>query len=132
MDSLTTAEKYDDALKASIEAVEYCIKAQQQTQKATEKRRLRQKCEELMVKAENIKKLKKSNDRVGPSNPQPPHEGPQKKAEISRTPPISLAKLTVKEETLLLKSSRVNNNIFPPWKGPPSAVEFSPGAAPFS
>lgn len=86
-----------------------------------------------MAKAENIKKLQNANsDGASLNNPQPSHEGFQRRVEISKTPPTSLAKLTVKEETLLLKSSRVDNNVFPPWKDPLPIEDFSLGTAPFS
>lgn len=75
-----------------------------------------------MAKAESIKKLQNTNNEGAGLN----------RVEIHKTPPTSLAKLTVKEETLLLKSSRVDNHVFPPWKDPLLIEDFFLETAPFS
>lgn len=120
--SLISTERYDDALKAAIEAVENCIKAREQAPTFADRQRLRTKIEELMAKAESIKKLQNTNNEGAGLN----------RVEAHKTPPTSLAKLTVKEETLLLKSSRVDNHVFPPWKDPLLIEDFFLETAPFS
>ncbi|KAH8149642.1 uncharacterized protein LAJ45_06273 [Morchella importuna] len=132
------AEKYDDALKASIEAAEYCMKLGKRAQKSADKKKLQQKREEFTAGAVNIQELRKGRDNSPTPLPVPQameatksQDGLQKRTDTTRTPPLSITKLSIKEETLLLKSSKVNNDIFPPWENLPGATEFS-GSIPFS
>jgi len=66
-------------------------------------------------------------------------EEPQPKAALaappSKAPPggkparKETRALSVKEQMVLLKSSKINGGVFPPWKGPPAPEEF--GEEPF-
>jgi calpain-7 len=82
-----------------------------------------------MRKAEWIKKLekkqaeRKAKDRALLEAPTAPVES-NIKAETNRRPPVSTRKLTIREETLLLKSSKINGYVFVPWETPPAASEF--------
>lgn len=38
--------------------------------------------------------------------------------------PIARRKLTKREEILLLRASKLNGLVFPPWDGTPDAAEF--------
>jgi hypothetical protein len=126
------------------------MKLGKRAQKSADKKKLQQKREEFTAGAENIQALRKgrgsgngSSDGAMKANSPTPlpvsqameatksQDGLQKRTDAIKTPPLSMTKLSVKEQTLLLKSSKVNNDIFPPWENLPGATEFS-GPIPFS
>jgi len=130
-DSLFLNAKYDESLEAAIKSIEHCRKARLQAPDAN-KPRLSEKCEQLIRKAEWIKKLQKkaleraqNGDRSLTSTllVLPPSSSG---SAASRKPPISTNKLTVKEQTLLWKSSKVNGLTYPPWERDPRPSEFFP------
>jgi len=130
-DSLFISAKYDEALEAAIKSIEYCRKARLQAPDI-DKSRLSEKCEQLIRKAEWIKKLQKkaperaqNGDRSLPSAP-PVLSPSNSRGAASRKSPIITNKLTVKEQTLLWKSSKVNGLTYPPWESDPKPSEFFP------
>ncbi|CAZ83891.1 unnamed protein product [Tuber melanosporum] len=125
--SLFLDAKYDESLEAAIRSIEHCMKARLQAPDV-DKPRLSEKCEQLIRKAEWIKKLqKKALERVqdGDHNPPAPHPSSSGIA-TGRKSLISTNKLTVKEQTLLWKSSKVNGLSYPPWESDPKPSEFFP------
>src|SRR4051812_42286832 len=121
---------YDEALKAAIESIEHCINARRQAPEGN-KPRLSKKCEQLMRKAECIKMLqRKAADRAryglhdGLTAPSPTGISQQSVLGVVRDIPVSTKKLTIKEETLLWKSSKINGHTFPPWESDPKPSEF--------
>jgi hypothetical protein len=45
--------------------------------------------------------------------------------------PVSTRQLSKKEQIILLKASKINGFVFPPWKDPPVSSEFDDEADPF-
>ena len=85
------------------------MKALQLTDSPEEKRKLDQKCKELLTTAERIK---------GTKIWRPAHE--LRKLEE----PHSIRTLSKREEIILLESAKLNGFIFPPWTSPPEASDF--------
>ncbi|PWW79356.1 cysteine proteinase [Tuber magnatum] len=130
-DSLFLNAKYDESLEAAIKSIEHCMKARLQAPDV-DKPRLGKKCEQLIRKAEWIKKLQKKaleraldEDRNPTSTPPAPSPSNSETA-TGRKSLISTNKLTVKEQTLLWKSSKVNGLTYPPWESNPKPSEFFP------
>ncbi|KAL7271784.1 cysteine protease [Rhizina undulata] len=151
MSSFLSSEQYEGALEAAIEALESYIKARRTAANALDREKLGKKCEELMKKAEEVKKLDKQLREKGssgrettaavttphltaaapgllplaaPSLTAVPSKLPKKPPQLVAKVPSSTRSLTVKEETILLKSSKISGHIFPPWKTPPAPSEF--------
>ncbi|KAI5856944.1 hypothetical protein BZA05DRAFT_162398 [Tricharina praecox] len=122
------------ALQAAIQAAELYIRAGRETSQQSDKQLLDRKCSAVLAKAEGWKKViageKSKGEELQPkvglaaSPSQPPSRPPRKRP----TPKVTRA-LSVKEQTVLLKSSKINGGVFPPWKGPPAPAEFA--GAPF-
>lgn len=114
------------------------MKLGKRAQKSADKKKLQQKREEFTAGAVNIQELRKGRGNSPTILPvsqameaTKSQDGLQKRTDATKIPPLSMTKLSIKEETLLLKSSKVNNDIFPPWENLPGATEFS-GPIPFS
>ncbi|CUS08155.1 unnamed protein product [Tuber aestivum] len=130
-DSLFLNARYDESLEAAINSIEHCMKARLHAPDAN-KPRLGEKCEQLIRKAECIKRLQKkaleraqNGDRdqtSAPPVPPPSDSG----STTGRKSLICTDKLTVKEQTLLWKSSKVNGLTYPPWENDPKPSEFFP------
>jgi len=122
-------KNYSLALQAAIQSAELYIRAGRESSVSTEKQLLDRKCAAVLAKAERWKKMLAEEDnkakepplkvaRAG--SPSQPPSGPPRK----RPAPKALRTLSAKEQTVLLKSSKINGGVFPPWKGPPTLAEF--------
>ncbi|KAI5801171.1 hypothetical protein EDC01DRAFT_716401 [Geopyxis carbonaria] len=120
-DSLVATGNIAGALDAAIKAAELYLKARSQCTNEVEHAALERKCQELLAKAERWKRQKKAEDAADQQDTTPKYaSGPPKRYPA----PKFTKKLSVKEEMILLKSSKINGNVFPPWKGPPASTEF--------
>jgi hypothetical protein len=101
-ESLINGSADIDALQHAITAVELYMKASKEAKDSKQRRRLSRKCIELLNIAEEIKRRQ---TRL----PQGVHH--------TRSIPI-------KEQNILLRSSRLNGCIFPPWESDPDSSLF--------
>ncbi|CZT02038.1 related to calpain-like protease palBory [Rhynchosporium agropyri] len=101
-----------DALRAAITAAELYMKAAGLTSNDQSKARFRGRCEELLSRAEQIKK----------------GEGwdPAKK-DFSLKAPVSERSISRREEIILLEGSKLHGFIFPPWSAEPADSIFEEG-----
>lgn len=104
------------ALTTLIAATEHYIAARR-TSRAPQL--IDKKIHDLLTRAERWKavqiiRLAAENALANPQTPGRP-----------RHTPVRTGGDTVKEQTVLLKSSRVDGGVFPPWTGPPRKEEFS-------
>ena len=102
------------------------------------RRKLGVRCREIMSRAENIKRRQKERVQVDelqeglrnvtitgvtlPPSPEAPALPPSHKKTGGDVPmplqaPRSTRQLTIREKTILLKSSRIAGKVFPPWAG---------------
>ncbi|KAI5808774.1 hypothetical protein DFH27DRAFT_509806 [Peziza echinospora] len=123
-----------EALQAAIHAVSLLMKARAQADlDPGEKRRLTAKAREIMSRAEAIKKkiLEQTEAAMASvtldDRPIQPSAAP-----VATTPSHQILKvpkckrpLTVKDKTILLKSSRLSGLAFPPWEADPLPSEFN-------
>jgi calpain-7 len=105
------------ALKAAIDSAELYMQALRLADHPTERKRLDGKCKELLHKAEA---LKRARDEDVPS-PEKNH-------------PVSLRKLTTRENIIILEGAKLNGFVFKPWDTHPSSDDFSlkDGRGPFT
>lgn len=106
------------ALEAAIKAAELYLRARNQVPSPQEKQRLEKKCNQLLLKAERWKKAAASAAAGPVLSPAPPPSSP-------RAGPKAARQLSIREKTLLLKSSKIKGNKFPPWTAPPALEEFA-------
>jgi hypothetical protein len=79
--------------------------------------RCRTACKHLMERAETLKRHIQLTQQIKVKDPvMKPPPLPLVRKRTSRVLPQSETKLSVKEETILLKSSKINGGIFPPLK----------------
>ena len=98
-----------EALTHYTTAIELYLKIASNTNApAPQRNRCRSACQALITKAEAVKKRPKEQFPTSPASPR--SIGPARK----RGPVLVGGKLSVKEETILLKSSRINGGKYPP------------------
>jgi calpain-7 len=119
--SIETRNTPQAALQATIESAELYMKALKLTDSPVDRNRLNAKCKQLLSRAEH---LKSQTDIRSHGH----DEIPLLKS------PVSLRKLTTRENIILLEGSRLNGFIFRPWDKEPSIDEFrlEPGSELFS
>ncbi|KAJ4398923.1 cysteine protease [Neurospora sp. IMI 360204] len=102
-----------EALKHAIAAAEIYMRAAEKAANPKDRNRLQRKCSDLIALGERLKANAKS-------------------ATTSARPPVpeSTRTLTIAEKTLILKSSKLHGNIFPPWEKTPGPDEFAISKAP--
>ncbi|KAL0473240.1 calpain-like protease [Neurospora intermedia] len=101
-----------EALKHAIAAAEIYMRAAEKAANPKDRNRLQRKCSDLIALGERLKANAKSA------------------ATSARSPvPESTRTLTIAEKTLLLKSSKLHGNIFPPWEKTPASDEFAASKA---
>jgi phage FluMu gp28-like protein len=100
----------DDALKNAILAAELYIKATSQARSDHDKARLREKCKQLLSRAEEIK--------------QSPSWIPKTSKGIYLKAPISERAISRQEEIILLEGSKLHGFIFPRWTSDPEDSVF--------
>lgn len=107
-----------EALNHAITAADLYMKAAHEAISPTDRSRLRRKCAGLISLAE---KLKSSPKTASPSLAQPTV------ATITSTsnPSCHVRHVPSNERTILLRSSRLHGNIFPPWQAEPGVDNFS-------
>jgi len=122
-DALHNAGDPKPALDSCIRAAELYIQARHEAATPAERDALERRCADVLAKAERWKAAARSTSDAGTKTTHaasPPPYTPKK-----RPPPESTSKLSVKEETLLLRSSKINGGIYPPWKANPELAEFA-------
>ena len=108
--SLEKSLTRDEALKNAILATEFYMKASKLASSDQERKRLRTKCQQLLLKAEEIKQ---SVDWT-----------PGKNKELLLKAPSSERTITKREEAILLESSKLHGFVFPPWTSDPDDATF--------
>lgn len=108
------------ALEAAIEAASLCMEVRRKASNPSERQRLDRKCNQLLSIAENLKAGRAQGTASLRASGRP------------HRVPLSWKRPTAKEEKILLKSSKVNGNVFPPWSGSPTADEFHLSGVQFS
>lgn len=78
----------------------------------SDKVRLRAKCQSLLSKAEQIKSTIEWSPVINESSP------------LQLKPPTSSRPISPQERRILLESSRLNGNLFPPWTSEPDDSVF--------
>lgn len=96
-------------MKAAIAAAELYMKATSLASNDRAKARLRGKCEELLSRAEQIKKA----DGWSPVE-----------KDTSLKAPVSHRAISRREELILLEGSKLHGFIFPPWSTEPDDYVF--------
>lgn len=86
------------------------MKALKQAKTESDKARIRSKCKQVLLKAEDIKKLAKWT--------------PDRSDASVLVAPSSERAITKREEVILLESSKVHGFIFPPWRTVPEDAVF--------
>jgi hypothetical protein len=99
----------EEALKNAISAAELYIKATSQASNDQDKARLREKCKQLLSRAEEIK--------------QSPSWTPKIIKELLKAP-MSERAISRQEEIILLESSKLHGFIFPRWTSEPQDSVF--------
>ncbi|KAI9885216.1 MAG: ADP/ATP carrier protein [Watsoniomyces obsoletus] len=118
-------------LDLSIRSSELLLEAVQLAGCDAERIRLRKKCQALLNQAERIKKIlreRESNGGTTPPRITPPLPLPGSISKGTVLVPKSMMaqkKLSTKEQVILLKSSKLNGFVFPPWTSAPESAEFS-------
>ncbi len=97
------------ALQHAISAAELYMKAADEATTAAERARLKRRCQELVIRAEQLK--------TAAPLPPPPTRPPQQSRELSTL-----------EKTIVLRSSRLHGSVFPPWEAEPGLGTFAPAS----
>ncbi|KAK0630550.1 hypothetical protein B0T17DRAFT_616191 [Bombardia bombarda] len=98
----------DAALKLAIAAADLYMQAARKAATAAERTRLSRKCREVIELGERLK----ANAQAASATSRPPV-------------PESTRPLATSEKAILLRSSRLHGNIFPPWESAPDSAVFS-------
>ncbi|KAH9900537.1 PALB protein [Xylariomycetidae sp. FL2044] len=100
------------ALEHTIAAAELYMKAASAASTALEKKRLKKKCEDLILSAESLKKSSRAKDSVS---------AVERRLQLPRP----ARQLLTCEKNLLYRNSRLHGFVFPPWESDPDPLEFS-------
>ncbi|KAI1742137.1 PALB protein [Xylaria scruposa] len=100
-----------EALDHTIAAAEFYMKAIKQSTNPVDKKRMNKKCEELILKAEI---LKKSTSLMGTTNHM------ERKLKLPR----QTRQIPTAEKNILYRNSRLHGNTFPPWESDPDPAYF--------
>ncbi|KAK9780575.1 putative Calpain catalytic domain-containing protein [Seiridium cardinale] len=100
-----------EALDHAIAAAELYMKAANATKDPSEKARLKKKINDLISRAERLKKTAKAGDRVSEV---------EKRLKLPRL----ARQLPTSEKNILLRGSKLHDNIFPPWEADPDPDDF--------
>ncbi|KAK3357323.1 hypothetical protein B0T25DRAFT_566622 [Lasiosphaeria hispida] len=98
----------EEALQLAIAAADLYMQAAQKAPTAAERARLSRKCSEVIALGERLK----ANTKAASAASRPPV-------------PESTRPLTTPEKAIVLRSSRLHGNIFPPWESAPDPKVFS-------
>ncbi|KAI1200465.1 PALB protein [Nemania serpens] len=100
-----------EALDHAIAAAELYMKAARQSTSSVDKKRMNRKCEELIMRAEGLKKSSRATDSVS-------------YVERRLKLPRQVRQLPTSEKTILYRNSRLHGNTFPPWESDPDPSYF--------
>ncbi|KAJ8129911.1 hypothetical protein O1611_g3717 [Lasiodiplodia mahajangana] len=100
-----------EALDHTIAAAELYMKAARQSTNPVDKKRMNKKCEELIKRAENLKKYNQAIDSVSII---------ERKLKLPR----QVRQIPTSEKTILYRNSRLHGNTFPPWEFDPDPESF--------
>jgi calpain-7 len=95
----------EEALKNAIHATELYMKVTKLASTDVERQRLRDKCRQLLSRAEEIK--------------QTANWVPAVSKEVLLKAPVSARQISKQEERILLEGSRLHGFLFPPWTSEP-------------
>ncbi|KFX85734.1 hypothetical protein V490_09442, partial [Pseudogymnoascus sp. VKM F-3557] len=115
---ISSSRTKEDALANAISAAESYMKAIKLANSSTERARLKEKCLNILAKAEEIKKIEQWQPQTGNTSTV------RTPSEITRVPQ-SRRQLSTREEVILLEGSKLHGLIFPPWKSEPDEQEFA-------
>ncbi|KAI0024678.1 hypothetical protein F4780DRAFT_768674 [Xylariomycetidae sp. FL0641] len=110
-ESLSARTSGKEALNHAIAAAELYMKLAHASANSLEKKRLNKKCEELVLKAESLKKAARQTDTVAIV---------EKRLKLPR----QARQIPTSEKTILYRNSRLHGNTFPPWELDPDPDEF--------
>ncbi|KAI5301239.1 cysteine protease [Ascosphaera atra] len=126
--ALASASTQKAALDAAINAAENYFNAFRHAAAQLDKKRLDARCNELLTRAEEIKKATRWPPPAPSPSPSPaasPAKQPQGQCFASRSKePQSTRRLSKREQIILLESSKLHGFVFPPWTGDPEGQEF--------
>lgn len=94
------------------------MKAIKLANSSPERARLKERCLNILARAEEIKKIEQWEPAMGQTG------AVITPSEIS-TMPHSRRQLSTREEVILLEGSKLHGLIFPPWKSEPDDQEFT-------
>ncbi|KAI1423808.1 PALB protein [Xylaria sp. FL1777] len=100
-----------EALDHAIAAAELYMRAAKQSTSSAEKSRMNMKCQELILKAEGLKKSSRMTDSVGI-------------VERRLKLPRQVRQIPTSEKNILYRNSRLHGNTFPPWESDPEPAYF--------
>ncbi|KAI0532383.1 PALB protein [Xylaria digitata] len=100
-----------EALDHAIAAAELYMKAAKQSTSPMDKKRMNRKCEELILKAESLKKRGCVTDSVSV-------------VERRLRLPRQVRPIPASEKNILYRNSRLHGNTFPPWESDPDLAFF--------
>ncbi|KAL8796613.1 MAG: hypothetical protein Q9195_001003 [Heterodermia aff. obscurata] len=117
------AEAKDEALTATLDAADLCMRALNLTPDEACKERIDRKCRALLDVAERIKN---SGRRTADGSQSTKRSSVPStlKSGMRLKEPRSSRQLTTREQIIVLEGSKLHGAVFPPWKSPPEASEF--------
>ncbi|KFY11616.1 hypothetical protein V492_04361, partial [Pseudogymnoascus sp. VKM F-4246] len=115
---ISSSRTKEDALANAISAAECYMKAIKLATSSTERARLKEKCLNILARAEEIKKIEQWQPTMS-------HTGPVIMSSDTPKAPVSRRQLPTREEVILLEGSKLHGLIFPPWVSEPDEQEFA-------
>ncbi|KFY39876.1 hypothetical protein V494_03780, partial [Pseudogymnoascus sp. VKM F-4513 (FW-928)] len=115
---ISSSRTKEDALANAISAAECYMKAIKLATSSTERARLKEKCLNILARAEEIKKIEQWQPTIS-------HTGPVIMSSDAPKAPVSRRQLPTREEVILLEGSKLHGLIFPPWVSEPDEQEFA-------
>lgn len=88
------------------------------------KRQLNRKCRDLLGKAEQIKAAETCLQYVNGEGSGCSITNSKSNAALKLKEPLPKRNLSIREQIILLKGSKLYGSLFPPWASPPSPLEF--------
>ena len=128
---IPVAISWKSACETTLDAAEICLRALKLTSDPDAKQMLDVNCRKLLDQAERFKSSESWPTEVerGTSHGVP-HDRALHSKELKQ--PVSTRALSTREQIVLLKGSKMDGCVFPPWSGHPSPEEFElHGAGPF-
>ena len=108
---LASSSSGKEALDHAIAAAELYMKAAKHSVNSVDKKRLNRKCEELILKAESLKRSSRTTNNVSIS---------ERKLRVPR----QARQIPTSEKNILYRNSRLHGHTFPPWEADPDPTYF--------